>query len=718
MLELASINEQYLAEISRLRRENNELKLALRSQRQEFADTTSPEHSILIDIKHLSNYSTKQQISKITTNYHFSDLVDISLLKKVLDAFYEATGIGYTLHDADNNVLSSIGWQDICVKFHHHCAETRARCKQSDSYIAEHLHNGTYIGYKCLNGLMDYAIPILVEGQHMATIFTGQLLHEPPDEEFFRYQAQVFGFDESAYMDALYQVPIIPKEKIGAIINFFGNLAQIIAKIGLDKLRQLEKADLAKKRNRERLALVLESSNDGFWDWNISSGKIYLSLRLAEMLGYSPDEIDSNCEQWAKIIHPEDLDALIKEIKDHLNGQTPIYKSEFRVITKTGSIKWILGRGKIVAKNQAEQPERMVGTCIDITERKRIEEALRLSEKLLSKAFNASPVIMAITTLDEGRFIKVNSAFCRTLGYDEKEIISKTTFSIAFWDDYVDRIIIKQKLEQNEPVKDMQTYFRKKNGEKVLGLYSAEKIEINNEPCILSVFTDITEQKKMEVEMARLDRLNVVGEMAASIGHEIRNPMTTVRGFLQLLQQNNNYQLDREHFDLMIEEIDRANSIITEFLSLAKNKTVELELTNLNSIINKLMPLLQAEAMSRDQYIKAELTELPDLYLDKKEIRQLILNLVKNGLEAMPSAGFVTIATFICNSSVVLAIKDQGSGIDINLLEKIGTPFLTTKEQGTGLGLAVCYRIANRHNAAIDFKTSSKGTTFYVNFPL
>ncbi|MDD2621239.1 MAG: ATP-binding protein, partial [Syntrophomonadaceae bacterium] len=105
-----------------------------------------------------------------------------------------------------------------------------------------------------------------------------------------------------------------------------------------------------------------------------------------------------------------------------------------------------------------------------------------------------------------------------------------------------------------------------------------------------------------------------------------------------------------------------------------------------------------------------------DLFLDNKEIRQLILNLVNNGLEAMSSHGEVTIKTFWEEEKVVLAVQDQGQGVDHSLLDKIGTPFLTTKEQGTGLGLAVCYRIAEQHNAKIDLETSSNGTTFFVKF--
>jgi signal transduction histidine kinase len=221
----------------------------------------------------------------------------------------------------------------------------------------------------------------------------------------------------------------------------------------------------------------------------------------------------------------------------------------------------------------------------------------------------------------------------------------------------------------------------------------------------------------MEVEIARLDRLDLVGEMAASIGHEIRNPMTTVRGYLQIMRENKDYIQAKEHFDLMIEELDSANAIITDFLSLAQNKMVELKLGNLNSIIIKLLPLIQTKTIGQDHNIKLDLNELPDLPLNKEEIHQLIFNLVENGLESMFSAGDVTIKTFLNYGEVVLAVQDQGCGIDSSLLEKLGTPFLTTKEQGTGLGLAVCYRIATRHNAKIDIETSSKGTTFYVKFP-
>ena len=224
------------------------------------------------------------------------------------------------------------------------------------------------------------------------------------------------------------------------------------------------------------------------------------------------------------------------------------------------------------------------------------------------------------------------------------------------------------------------------------------------------------ELRESQQKMDRLDRLNLVGEMAAGIGHEIRNPMTTIRGFLQLLRGKKDCAVYKEYFDIMTGELDRANSIITEFLSLARNKAIDLKMSNLNVIIVSIYPLIEADALVSDKYIETDLNAIPDLPLDEKEIRQLILNLVRNGLEAMAAGGKLKLKTYCENGNAVLAVQDNGTGIDSKVLQKIGTPFLTTKDQGTGLGLPVCFRIAERHNATLTVDTSSQGTTFFVRF--
>jgi len=232
------------------------------------------------------------------------------------------------------------------------------------------------------------------------------------------------------------------------------------------------------------------------------------------------------------------------------------------------------------------------------------------------------------------------------------------------------------------------------------------------------IVRDITETHRQRQEIMRLERLNLIGQMAAGISHEIRNPLTTVKGFLQLLSSREQYRQDKEHIRLMISEIDRANGIISDFLSLGKVGLSNLKPQNLNEVIVQIYPMLQADALSQDKEIVLDLKKIPDIMINTGEIIQLILNLVRNALEVTPEKGVVTIGTSVSGNRVVLSVADQGPGIPEEIRDRIGTPFFTTKDNGTGLGLAISNGIAQRHDALLDFETSSQGTTFKVKFQL
>ncbi|EHL69473.1 hypothetical protein HMPREF1014_04175 [Bacillus sp. 7_6_55CFAA_CT2] len=217
--------------------------------------------------------------------------------------------------------------------------------------------------------------------------------------------------------------------------------------------------------------------------------------------------------------------------------------------------------------------------------------------------------------------------------------------------------------------------------------------------------------------MKRLSNIDLIGQMAAGISHEIRNPMTTVLGFLQLLKEENTYEKHNKYFHLMIEELNRANSIITEFLSMGNTRKSDLQMLDLNSIIHDIIPLIKIDTYNQNKYIQVDTNDIPELLLNRNEIRQLLMNLYRNGLEAMNTGKVLTIGTYKEGQNcVVLAVRDQGKGIRPEVLEKLGTPFYTTKDNGTGLGLGVCYAIAARHNAKIEIQTGSEGTTFFVKF--
>lgn len=228
---------------------------------------------------------------------------------------------------------------------------------------------------------------------------------------------------------------------------------------------------------------------------------------------------------------------------------------------------------------------------------------------------------------------------------------------------------------------------------------------------------DVTELTKLRDEIGRMDRLSLVGQMAASITHEIRNPMAVVRGFVQLMKERSP-EHQHHYFRIVMEELDRANSIISDFLSLAQNRVLMMEMSSLNDIIHDLLPLLHADANMRGQWIEADLQEsLPSMMMNQREIKQMMLNIARNGMEAMNDKGLLHISTSMESNKVILKIADTGTGIPQEKIKDLFEPFYTTKAQGTGLGLPLCLSIAERHNGRIDVESKEgEGTAFIVTF--
>lgn len=345
-------------------------------------------------------------------------------------------------------------------------------------------------------------------------------------------------------------------------------------------------------------------------------------------------------------------------------------------------------------------------------------KAQREELTLFSKIFHSSPSPIAIISMETGSFIEANHSFLQVTGYSLNEVLGLSPVELNIWPNTEEHQKLFNLIAENGSVQNLQMDFRTKHGLMRTGMFTAEIITLDGEPCIMGLMKDITEQIQLEKEIQRLEQLHLIGKMAASIAHEIRNPMTSVRGFLQLMNKRENNIKTKEYFDIMISELDRANKIITEFLSLAKYRNLDYQRQNLNTIIDNLSSIIESDALNSGMEINYELNDIPTLLMDKNEISQLILNLVRNGFEAMSPGGMLVISTYTTEDKIILAIKDQGNGFDPEILKNIGNPFLTTKEHGTGLGLSVCFSIALRHNAGIYVESCSKGTSVNVEFNL
>ena len=345
----------------------------------------------------------------------------------------------------------------------------------------------------------------------------------------------------------------------------------------------------------------------------------------------------------------------------------------------------------------------------NIDEKKKIEKALEEEHRRLYTLCDVTPGLVHVQ--EENYKIRfANSSFKAKFGaWEGKPCYEVIAGLKSPCPDCVASIV----LESAAPLR-REIFF----GNRIYEIFLQPFVDADGSRLVFKVLVDITDKKNAERELARLDRLNIVGEMAAGIAHEVRNPLTTVHGFLQLLAAKDSTKQYHEFYALMIEELDRANSIITDFLSLASNKTSNFELISISRIVRSLSPLLSADALNQDKELCLELEQVTAILGNENELRQLILNLARNGLEAMQGGSTLTVQTFESENYIILRVRDQGAGIDPMILEKLGTPFLTTKERGTGLGLAISQSIAVRHNASINYESGPTGTTVTVKFPV
>ncbi len=504
-------------------------------------------------------------------------------------------------------------------------------------------------------------------------------------------------------------------DSLGKLIETPTGLEFIIISRDITESKQVEEA---LRSSEERLREITDNMLDGIillnWDGIIN----YASPSCKNLLGYSPKAIMATS---LDLVHPGDRWQFIRVINQAIKKRSPV-RLEFRCLHAKGDYIWLEAVGNILTDNNNHY-KGLVLAFRDIEARKQAEQKAVENESRLIEQYNCLNTLINkmnefCYTYDENYNITfVNKRTTEGTGYSQKEMIGRCIFDFVHPDD---RERVRSFAEQRLKDLDVDRCEHRlicKNGQELLVHIKGSPLFNNGKITgAIILCDDITEYKKLQSEMTRLDQMHTIGEIAAGIAHEIRNPMTTVNGFLQLLLKDEDFNDKREYLEIMIEELNRANGIIGEFLNLARHKIVDLKACQINQIVRSLAPLLQADAFLSDRTIILKLEDVPDLLLDVKEIRQLIINLVRNALEATPCGGMVEILTRQENDVVLLSIKDQGNGIPDDIIEKLGTPFFSTKDNGTGLGLAICFGIIERHKARLNIDSSSSGTTFTVKF--
>ncbi|AIE59011.1 PAS domain-containing sensor histidine kinase [Bacillus methanolicus] len=354
----------------------------------------------------------------------------------------------------------------------------------------------------------------------------------------------------------------------------------------------------------------------------------------------------------------------------------------------------------------------------DITERKHVETLLEESKQQYKSLFEYNPDIVYMIDL-EGNITNLNPQFKVSTGFDAEEFIGKNVKDILPNDQKEQILKLISNVIFDQKPQSFELDVLHKSGDSITLQCTALPIIVNKKIAgIIGYGKDITEMRKTEERLRRAEKLSVVGELSASVAHEIRNPLTSLKGFVQLLQMED--EKHQYYYQIMLDELNRINHIVGELLLLAKPQQIKFTKADLRNILFDVISLLKTEAALHN--IEIDFIFQDNEYMiecEPNQLKQLFINIIKNAIEASTSGD--TVSVFLNkeeNEKISITVKDNGCGISKERLKKLGEPFYSSKEKGTGLGLTVSYKIVQSHNGTIQFDSEkNKGTEVNIVLP-
>lgn len=361
--------------------------------------------------------------------------------------------------------------------------------------------------------------------------------------------------------------------------------------------------------------------------------------------------------------------------------------------------------------------------CRDITTRKTVQKEARIARQNL-ESFIENYVDGIVLFSSEGKIVRVNQAFEKIFGCSANELLHRYI---------LDCFYIPPDLKETEILHIIDTV---KKGQPIM-IEETKRANIQGEPIdvMLTAFPmnnvhgefngwavvlrDIREWKKSREILQQSEKLSLAGQLAAGIAHEIRNPITSIKGFLQLMRTGFGHK--EEYLDIMSAEIDRIEIILSELLILAKPQSSKYEEADLQEILEQVITLLGTQGNLHNIQIDFKVNEyIPTIPCDKNQLKQVFINFIKNSMEAMPNGGIITIdVSCVTKTELRIRFIDQGCGIAEEIIEKLGQPFFTTKEKGTGLGFMISKKIVEDHNGRLTVHSKvNEGTMIELQFPL
>jgi len=481
----------------------------------------------------------------------------------------------------------------------------------------------------------------------------------------------------------------------------------------------------------KRYKALFENANDLIQGIGLDGRLLYANTAWQEVLDYNEHEIYSL--SIFQVINPEALETFKRSFDRAVVG-VKIKNIETTFVSKYG--KRVIVEGSLHCELVEDRPVSIQGIFRDITERKRSESALRQSEERFSRVFAASPIAIAISTLEGGRVQDVNESFLKMLGYTRNEVIGHTAANLGYWAKPEDRARIVEKIKAQQCVRDEQCKLRSKSGDVREALISAELIDLNAEPCLLLMIHDNTERLHLEAQLRQAQKMEGFGQLAAGVAHDFNNILTIIQGHASRLRNANGLQ---PQIGTSVEQVtiaaDRAANLTRQLLTFCRKQAMLPKVMDINETMKHVSTMLE-RILGEDIALDVKLgKDLPLISADSGMMELIIINLACNSRDAMPKGGSLMIATSFTdiNASYVqqrpkartgrhvcITVTDTGCGMSAETLRRVFEPFFTTKDvgKGTGLGLATVYGIVDQHRGWIEVTSQlGKGTTFNIFLP-
>ncbi len=527
----------------------------------------------------------------------------------------------------------------------------------------------------------------------------------------------------------------------------------------------------------ERLRLALDSAEDGLWDWNVRTHELTVSPRWLLMLGYEPT-LKTSFEFWSQhLCHPEDLPEAHRRLTEHMEGRTPMYEFEHRLRHKDGSWVWVLGRAKVVERDEQGRAVRVVGINSDITSRRRAQEHLQ--------AFIQAIPDMILRVRADGLCLGFKPSALEPTFMSPDAFLGRNIYETSL----PEQLLTHLRAALQRVTHDSSLEIFEFPMEMPFGIHQYEARVVPSGPdegtCIVRNITArklVEEQRRRQQEqleervrhatrelesrqaqLIQSEKLASLGQMAASIAHEINNPVgyvssnvSTLGGYISVLRRLLELHMrmeealppeareavaelleqirtvrEQEHLDELLQDMDdllsdtkegtaRIREFIQDLKTFVREESGTTQQADLNKLLQVTLRMLRHELKHKVQ-VRLDFGPMPLVRCYPTQLNQVFMNLLLNAAQAIEPRGDIHITTRREGSEAVVWIRDTGRGMSQETLERLFTPFFTTKPagQGTGLGLSICYAIISRHKGRIQVDSElGKGTTFLVRLPL